>query len=85
MQYLHFLQLKKSSDSSKQLSRRFSKEEIKKRLLDSFVYNENIDKEDLNVRENRVEEYQEAMNIVKEYEDVLHTDEVKFLENLKKI
>ena len=65
MQYLYFLQLKKRSDSSKQSSRRFSKEEIKKRLIDSLVYNENIDKEDLNVRANRVEYYQEAMNIIK--------------------
>ena len=65
MQYLYFLQLKKRSDNSKQSSRRFSKEEIKKRLIDSLVYNENIDKEDLNVRANRVEYYQEAMNIIK--------------------
>ena len=31
-----------------QSPRRLRKEEIKKRLKDSLVYNENIDKEDLN-------------------------------------
>ena len=79
MQYLYFLQLKKRSDSSKQSSIRFSKEEIKKRLIDSLVYNENIDKEDLNVRANGVEDHQEAMNVIKEYKDVLHIDEAKLL------
>ena len=85
MQYLYFLQSKKHSESSKQSSIRFSKEEFKKRLIDSLVCNENIDKEDLNVRANRVEDHQEVMNIIKEYKDILHIDEVKFLENLKKI
>ena len=79
MQYLYFLELKKRSDSSKQSSIRFSKEEIKKRLIDSLVYNENIDKEDLNVRANGVEDHQEAMNVIKEYKDVLHIDEAKLL------
>ena len=71
--------MKKRSDSSKQSSIRFSKEEIKKRLIDSLVYNENIDKEDLNVRANGVEDHQEAMNVIKEYKDVLHIDEAKLL------
>ena len=79
MQYLYFLELKKRSDSSKQSSIRFSKEEIKKRLIDSLVYNENIDKEDLNVRANGVEDHQEAMNVIKEYKEVLHIDEAKLL------
>ena len=79
MQYLYFLELKKRSDSSKQSSIRFSKEEIKKRLIGSLVYNENIDKEDLNVRANGVEDHQEAMNVIKEYKDVLHIDEAKLL------
>ena len=39
------LQLKKDSDSTKQSSRRLSKEEIKKQLIDAVVYNENIDTE----------------------------------------
>ena len=58
----------------KQLSRRFSKEEIKKRLMDSLVYNENIDRESLNEQTNIVEIYEEAMDITKEYEAVIKTN-----------
>ena len=61
--------MKKDSDSTKQ-SKRLSKEEIKKRLIDSFVCNENINTEDFNARANKVEGYEKAMNIIKEYEDI---------------
>ena len=46
-----------------QSPRRLRKEEIKKRLKDSLVYNENIDKEDLNEWANIVESYEEAIII----------------------
>ena len=46
-----------------QSSRRLRKEEIKKRLMDSLVYNENIDREDLNEWANIVESYEEAIII----------------------
>ena len=46
-----------------QSSRRLRKEEIKKRLMDSLVYIENIDKEDLNEWANIVESYEEAIII----------------------
>ena len=52
---------------------RLNKGEIKKRSIDLLVYNENIEKEDLNVRANRVEDYQQAMNIIKEYEVIIKT------------
>ena len=42
--------------------------------MDSLVYNENISKEDLNERANRVEGYEEAMDIIKEYEDIIKTN-----------
>ena len=48
-----FLQLKKDSGSTKQSSRRLSKEEIKKRLM---------------------ENYEEVMDIIKEYEDIIKTN-----------
>ena len=64
-------------------------------MIDSFVYNVNINTEDLNLRENRVEDYKEAMNIIKKFEDViktnrktqyfLHTNKAKIIENLRKI
>ena len=80
--------MKKGSD-------RLSKKEIKKQLIDSLVYNENINTADLNKREDRVKDYEDAMNIIKEYEDIIKANkrnikfsayqEVKFLESLRKI
>ena len=64
----------KDTDSTKQASRRLSKEEIKKRLIDSPVNNENINTEDLNKRSDRVEGYEEAVNIIKEYKDIIKTN-----------
>ena len=66
--------MKKESGSTKQSSRRLSKEEIIKQLIDSLVYNENVNKEDLNARANRVEDYAKAMNILKEYEYIIKTN-----------
>ena len=45
---MSFLLLMKDTDRTKQASRRLSKEEIKKKLMDSVVYNKNINTEDLN-------------------------------------
>ena len=58
--------MKKDFDNTKKLSRP-SKEEIKKQLMESLVCNENIiNTEDLNERADRVEGYEDAMNIIKE-------------------
>ena len=62
------------TDRTKQASTRLSKEEIKKKLMDSVVYNKNINTEDLNEWGNRVEDYEEAMGIIKEYEDIIKTN-----------
>ena len=64
----------KDTDRTKQASRRLIKEEIKKQLIDSIVYNKNINTEDLNEWGNRVEDYEEAMGIIKEYEDIIKTN-----------
>ena len=42
--------------------------------MDSRFYNENIVREDLNKRVNIVANYEEAMNIIKKYEDVIKTN-----------
>ena len=63
--------MKKDSNSTKQSSRRLSKEEIKKWLIESLVYNNNINTEDLNARADRVEGYEETTSIIKEYEDII--------------
>ena len=51
-----------------------SREKIKKWLIDTIVYNENINKEDLNEQANIVENCAEAMDIVKKYEDMIKTN-----------
>ena len=63
-----------------QSSRRLSKEEIKKELNDSLVYNENIDREDLNEQANIMESYEEAMDIIKEYKDIIKTNKKNIIQ-----
>ena len=66
--------MKKDSDSAKQSSRRPSKEEIEKRLMDLLIYKESIDTEDLNERANIVESYEEGVDYIKEYKDIIKTN-----------
>ena len=84
--------MKRVSGSNKQSSRRLNKQGIKKRLKGSLLYNENTDSEDLNEQANIVERYEEAMDITKEYKDIietkgliLHINKVKFFKNLRKL
>ena len=70
----YLFQLKKHSDNIKQLSRRLGKEQIKQQLTDSLGFNENIDKEELNMRADRVKDCQGALNIIKECEDIIKTN-----------
>ena len=84
--------MKRVSGSTKQSSRRLNKQGIKKRLKGSLLYNENTDSEDLNEQANIVERYEEAMDITKEYKDIietkgliLHINKVKFFKNLRKL
>ena len=65
--------MEKDSDSTKQSWRRLSKEKFKKWLIDSLVYNENINTEDLNEQGYKVEDYEEAVDIIKEYEAIIKT------------
>ena len=63
--------------------------------MESLVYNENIDTEDLSERANIVESCEEAMDVIKKYEDIIETNkksiiffayqQVTLLENLGKI
>ena len=63
--------LRKRSGNTKQLSRRLGKEQIKQQLINSLGYNENIDKEELIMSADRVKDCQEALKILKEYEDII--------------
>ena len=42
--------------------------------MDSLVYNENTNAEDLNQQANMVEDYKEAMDIIKEYKNIIKTN-----------
>ena len=46
--------------------------------MESLVYNENIDKEDLNGRANTVENC-EATGIIKEYKDIIKTNKMNIV------
>ena len=63
--------IKRYSNDVKQ-SRRFNKEQIKKQLLDSFVYDK-INKEDLSAKLDTVNDCQKAVKIIKEYENIIKT------------
>ena len=62
--------------------------------MEPLDYNENIDTQDLNERANIVESYEEAMDIIKEYQDIIktnakkiiifHINKIKFLKTLRK-
>ena len=55
----------------KSSSRRLSKEETEKRLRESLVYNDNINTKDLNEWAHMVENCEEAINIMKECQDII--------------
>ena len=65
-----FLPVENSETGKK--TNRLEKEEIKKKhLLDSIVINNTIEIEDLNNRADKIEEPEDAANIIKEYEEIL--------------
>ena len=69
--------MKKHSNAVKQ-SRRLNKEQIKKQLLDSFVYDD-VNKEDLSARADAIKDCQEAMEIIKECEKIFKTNKKKII------
>ena len=70
--------MKKHLNAVKQL-RKFYKEKNKKQLLDSLVYGENINNEDLSVRVDIVRDCQEAMKIIKECQNITKTNKKKII------
>ena len=59
------------ADSKK--TKRLSKEEIKKQLLDSMIIDEVAEFENLNKEAEEVQDPEEAAEIIKRYEDVIKT------------
>ena len=50
-----------------------SREEIKKRLLDSMIIDENLEFDDLNKEAEEVQDPEKAAKIIKRYEDIVTT------------
>ena len=59
------------ADSKK--TKRLSKEEIKKQLLDSMIIDENLEFDDLNKEAEEVQDPEKAAKIIKRYEDIIKT------------
>ena len=59
------------ADSKK--TKRLSKEEIKKQLLESMIINEVVEYKELNKEAEEIEEPQEAAKVIKQYEDIIKT------------
>ena len=59
------------ADSKK--TKRLSKEEIKKRLLDSMIMDEVAEFENLNEEADEVEDPEKVAKIIKRYEDIIKT------------
>ena len=59
------------ADSKK--TKRISKEEIKKRLLDSIIIDENLEFDDLNKEVEEVQYPGKTAKIIKRYEDIIKT------------
>ena len=59
------------ADSKK--TKRISKEEIKKRLLDSMIVDKNLEFDDLNKEAAEVQDPEKAAKIIKRYADIIKT------------
>ena len=63
------LQLQKGSENTKK-TRRLSKAEIKKQLINSIVNNDIIETKELNEKADKIEKPEDAAAVIKQYEDV---------------
>ena len=66
------LQLQEGSENTKK-TKRFSKEEIKKQLIDSITNNDIFKTEELNEKADKAGKPEGAAAIIKQYEDIIRT------------
>ena len=59
------------ADSKK--TKRLSKEEIKKQMLESIIINEVAESEKLNKEAKEIQQPEEAAKVIKQYEDIIKT------------
>ena len=62
----------KGSENVKKM-KRLNKEEVKQLLIDFLVNNDTIETVELNEKAEKVQKPEEAADIIKEYEEILHT------------
>ena len=62
----------KSSENVKK-AKRLNEEDVKQQLIDFLVKNDTIEREELNKRAEKVDEPDDAANIINEYEETLCT------------
>ena len=70
--YFFCFQLQKGSKNTKK-TRRLSKEETKKQLIDSIINNDAIETEELNEKADKAEKPEDGAEIIKQYEDIIRT------------
>ena len=58
-------------------TRRLSKEEIKKQLVDPVINNEKVETEGLSEQADKVQNSEDATTVIKEYEDIIRNNEKK--------
>ena len=61
------------------MTKRISKEEIEKRLLDSMIIDENLEVDDLNKEAEEVQDTEKTVKIIKRYEDIIKTERKRIL------
>ena len=54
-------------------TKRLNEEEVKQLLIDSLANNDTIETEELNEKTRKVEKPEDAADVIKEYEEILHT------------
>ena len=59
--------------------RRLNKEQTKKQLFDAFVYDKNVNKEDLSARADDIKECQKALKIIEVYKNIIKTNKKKII------
>ena len=60
-------------------TRKLTRDEIKKQLIESMVMNEVIESDELNKQAEKVQDPKEAADVIKQSEDIIQTKEKKVL------
>ena len=63
--------LRKGGSDNTTETRRLSKEEIRKQLIDSLINSENVETEDLKEKSDKVKKSEDAATIIKEYQEII--------------